>query len=89
MDVGAVQDPVLVGDGPEDAARLLDLLEHLAIRPTADPLRGKEASPPAPPALNVGARLLEPIAAEVRLRWHSAIPEGEQLVHIRIPQLPA
>jgi hypothetical protein len=73
VNVGAIQDSVLVRDRPEDPAGLLDPLQDVTVRAAANALRGKEARPPTASGRNVGTRLFEPRAMEIGLggdpRW--------------------
>ena len=67
MDVGPIQNPIAIALSEEDIASLLDPLQDLAVRAASNPLGRQEAGPLCIFPSQSCSRLLEPVAAEVRL----------------------
>src|ERR1017187_6742927 len=86
MDVCAIENPVTITNGKENATGFLNTLEHFAIRPATDALRAKQAGPIALIIFDLLPCLLEPVAAEVRLTGNATFKDATKFVHVFVAE---
>src|SRR5438132_686344 len=86
MHGGAFQNPVAVRLAKKDVAGLLDAAQRVAIGAAPNRLRGEQACPLRGARLDLGARLLVPVAAEVSLAADAPIPHGKHCLNVIVAQ---